>query len=114
MKKGEFFSDLLKNEAQRYKDLFHLVSHEEWRTRLAQEKKKHDYSGMMDNWIYCESDIETRAVIDTVKILGKEKHIVLEKCKHSLCDLEWFSVIVTDLSMDITEAICGYAFIERK
>lgn len=114
VKKGEFFSDILKNEAQRYKDLFHLVSHEEWRTRLAQEKKKHDYSGMMDNWIYCESDTVTRAVIDTVKMLGKEKHIVFEKCKHSLCDLEWFSVIVTDLSMDITEAICGYAFIERK
>ena len=58
VKKGEFFSDILKNEAQRYKDLFHLVSHEEWRTSLAQEKKKHDYSGMMEAQEYCWNKIE--------------------------------------------------------
>ena len=111
---GDFLSEMLKDEARKYGETLHLLSHEEWRKRLAAEKTKHGYTGLMDNWIYCESDTETRVVIDTVKMLGKEKHIVLEKCKHRLCDHEWFSVIVTDLSMDVTEAICGYAFIERK
>lgn len=111
---GDFLSEMLKDEARKYGETLHLLSHEEWRKRLAEEKAKHGFSGLMDNWIYCESDTETRVVIDTVKMLGKEKHIVLEKCKHRLCDLEWFSVVVTDLSMDITEALCGYAFIERK
>lgn len=111
---GNFLSEMLKDEARKYGETLNLLSHEEWRKRLVAEKSKQGYTGMMDNWIYCEFDTETRAVIDTVKMLGKEKHIVLEKCKHRLCDLEWFSVIVTDLSMDITEAICGYAIIERK
>ena len=111
---GDFLSEMLRDEALKYGETLHLIPHEEWRKRLAGEKAKNGYNGMMDNWLYCETETDTRVVINTVKMLGKDKHIVLEKCKHRICDLEWFSVIVTDISLDITEAICGYAFIENK
>ena len=113
-KKGEFYSDVLKKEAQRYKDLFHLISHDEWRTRLAGEKKNHSYSGMMDNWIYCEHTTMFRSYIDSVKILGREKHIIVEKCKHNCCSLEWFSFTIAESFKGTTEAICGYLFIDKE
>lgn len=62
----------------------------------------------MDEWFWLE---EAEDGSDYVHNLDDESEMTLFD---GICDLEWFSVIVTDLSMDITEAICGYAFIERK
>lgn len=113
IKKGEFYSEALKKMAQRYKDILHLISHEEWRERLVKEKKKHSFSGMTDNWIYCEHTTLLRSYIDSVKLLGKEKHIIIEKCRHDRCSLEWFAVTIAESFGEATEAICGYQFFDK-
>ena len=111
VKKGDFLSDATKCTAQKYKDALHLIAHEEWRTQMAKAKDRYGYSGMMDNWVYCEHTTTSRSCIDTVMILGKEKYIIIEKCKHNLCSLEWFAVTVSSTLGETTDAICGYQFL---
>lgn len=111
-KKGPFMSEAIKSTAHKYANAMRLTPHQDWRKILTQEKDKVGYAGYIDNWLYAEHNTTHRAVIDTVSILGKEKKIVTEKCRHKLCGLEWLTVIVTDESTEITEEICGYLFIK--
>ena len=112
-KKSLSMDEAIKNIACKYANAMHLVTHNNWRLILANEKQRIGYTGYIDNWLYCEHKTTDRAVIDTVMILGKEKKIVTEKCKHNLCGLEWFAVTVTNEATDITEEICGYCFIKE-
>lgn len=111
-KKHPFMDEAIKCLAHKYANSMRLMKHEDWRSILMQERKRIGSAGYIENWLYCEHKTTDRAVIDTVTILGKTKKIVTEKCKHNLCDLEWFNVIVTNESTDITEEICGYLFIK--
>lgn len=110
-KRGPFMADAIKSTAHKYANSMRLTLHENWRKILTQEKEKSGYTGYIENWLYCESDTTNRAIIDTVSILGTQKHIVTAKCKHKFCNLEWLTVTVTDESAEITEEICGYLFI---
>lgn len=110
--KGYFASDRVKEIAIRYAELFHLISHDEWRKRLACEKKKYDYDGDMDNWLYYEVKSNYTSIIDSVKVLGEDTKIKISKYKYRLCNLEWLRFSVMNSSVSMREEMCGYLLCE--
>lgn len=111
--KGYFASDRVKEIAIRYAELFHLISHDEWRKRLACEKKRYDYDGDMDNWLYYEVKSNYTSIFDSVKVLGEDTKIIISKYKHRVCNLEWFRFSVMNSSASMREEMCGYLLCEE-
>lgn len=111
--KGYFASDRVKEIAIRYAELFHLISHDEWRKRLTCEKKRYDYDGDMDNWLYYEVKSNYTSIIDSVKVLGEDTKIKISKYKHRVCNLEWFRFSVMNSSASMREEMCGYLLCEE-
>lgn len=111
--KGYFASDRVKEIAMHYAKLFHLIPHEEWRKRLAYEKKKCDYDDDMDNWLYYEVKSNYASIVDSVKVLGEDTDIKISKYKHRVCNLEWFRFSVLNSRVSMREELCGYLLCEE-
>lgn len=109
-KVGKFSYEAVNDLERLWADKLNLCSHEEWRSYALCGMADCGYKGYSDNWLYCETEERGTEILDRVKVLGNEVHVLKEKVIHKISGKTWECVSIYTKDHCACMGICGYTF----
>ncbi len=109
-KAGGFSWEEIKKIGATFLDLEKLRSYNEWKMWMEQAAKEYQYTGYLENWMWCEVEYEKPFVLAKAEYLGKTAYVTFQKATHTISGQTWIVFEVRDNSKLDVLHICGYKF----
>jgi len=107
-KVGKFSYEAYRDLEHIWAEKLNLHPYEEWKGYVLRDMANCSYKGYSENWLYAEVEYREVEVLDRVKVLGEELHILKEKAIHKISGKAWECVAIHTKDHCECLGICGY------